>query len=260
MLFVNFNLLQENIESHKLQFSSVRPFRYVIIEGFLVAERAENILTDYPAVNSSGWNRTTYINQKKKLQQSTFEQNSNLGALFKELNGKQMLLFLEELTGIKPLKADPQLFGAGLHQSMNGAFLDIHVDFNVHPETKLYRRLNLLIFLNKDWKAEYGGELELWDMEKKVCFERIVPSFNRAVIFETNDKSYHGHPTPLNVPEGVTRKSMAVYYYTQDAPADVKTGGEHNSIFVSTQGIQGRIKNLLSGLTALKERILQKFE
>jgi hypothetical protein len=260
MLYVNFDLLQDNIERHKLQFRSTGPFRYVIIEGFLAVEKAESILASYPHINSSGWNRTTYINQKKKLQKSTFEQDSNLSSLFKELNGKQMLLFLEELTGIKPLTADYQLFGAGLHQSINGAFLDIHVDFNVHPETKQYRRLNLLVFLNKEWKKEYGGELELWDMEKKVCFERIVPSFNRAVIFETNNKSYHGHPTPLNVPEGVTRKSLAVYYYTEDAPPEVKTGGEHNSIFVSTQGLPGRIKNLLSGLTALKERIVQKFE
>lgn len=260
MRFVDINTLQSRLGQLRQGFNEAHPFRYLVVDDFLMPEQAQKLLDDFPDSKSETWNKSTYIHQKGKLQKSTFDKGSIFSAFFSEINSKQFVSFLNELTSIPDLIADPNLFGAGLHQSLNGAFLDVHVDFNVQPETKLYRRLNLLLFLNKDWKEEYGGTLELWDMEKKLCIEKIIPAFNRCVIFETNRKSYHGHPTPLNVPEGVTRKSLAVYYYTQDASADVKTLGEHNSIFVSTQGLQGRIKNLLSGLAALKERILQKFE
>jgi Rps23 Pro-64 3,4-dihydroxylase Tpa1-like proline 4-hydroxylase len=260
MPFINIDTLRSRTSALQQEFNAVAPFRHVVIDNFLTEETAEALLNAYPKPESGVWNKTTYINQKKKLQKGNLDNEPLFKSLFEYLNGEDFIRFVEALTGIAPLETDAKLFGAGMHQSLNGAFLDVHVDFNVHPETKLYRRLNLLIFLNKDWRAEYGGELELWDMEKKECFKKISPDFNRCVIFETNEKSFHGHPVPLNVPEGITRKSLAVYYYTKDAPAEVKAGGEHNSIFVSTQGIKGKFKNLSSGITALKERILQKLQ
>ncbi len=259
MPFINVDLLRSRIKTLQKEFNAATPFRHIVIDNFLTNETAEALLNVYPKPESGVWNKTTYINQKKKLQNGNFENEPLFKSLFEYLNGDDFVKLVEELTGISHLQTDTNLFGAGMHQSLNGAFLDVHVDFNVHPETKLYRRLNLLIFLNKDWKPEYGGELELWDMERKECFKKISPGFNRCVIFETNEKSFHGHPVPLTVPAGVTRKSLAVYYYTKDAPPEVKAGGEHNSIFVATQGLKGRIKNLQSGLIALKERIQRKF-
>jgi Rps23 Pro-64 3,4-dihydroxylase Tpa1-like proline 4-hydroxylase len=160
---------------------------------------------------------------------------------------------IEYITGIENLIPDKKLFGGGLHQSIAGAFLDVHVDYNIHPETKLHRRLNILIYMNKGWRDEYEGHLQLWDMKDKIMIGNIAPTFNRMVMFETNEISFHGHPTPLKTPRGVTRKSIAAYYYTQSRPSNEITN-EHNTIYVNTQGLRGKTKNLYSGVKALLER------
>ena len=110
--------------------------------------------------------------------------------------------------------ADAQLVGAGVHLVKPGGFLDIHADFNEHPVLKKKRCLNALIYFNKDWKNEYHGALELWDQDMRRCATRVWPVFNRCVIFQTTMTSFHGHPAPLACPEGVTRNSLATYYYT----------------------------------------------
>ena len=107
-----------------------------------------------------------------------------------------------------------------MHQIQKHGFLKIHADFNWNRFLKLNRRVNLLIYLNKSWKEEYGGHLELWNREMSECVERILPVFNRCVIFNTSDFSYHGHPDPLTCPDGWTRKSLAVYYYTNGRPQE----------------------------------------
>ena len=108
--------------------------------------------------------------------------------------------------------------GGGLHQIERGGYLKIHADFNRHPKFNLDRRLNLLLYLNENWKEEYGGHLELWNNQMTACVRRISPIFNRCVIFNTTDFSYHGHPEPLTCPEHVTRKSLALYYYSNGRP------------------------------------------
>ena len=130
------------------------------------------------------------------------------------LNSASFLKFLEELTGIDGLLGDPQFEGGGLHQIPAGGKLAIHVDFNRHSYYGLDRRLNLLVYLNKNWKEEYGGHFELWDRDMKQMMTKVAPLFNRIVIFTTSHISFHGHPDPLNCPSNVTRKSLALYYYT----------------------------------------------
>lgn len=258
MGFVNFSLLDANMPALKSAFNNARPFRYVVIDNFLMSTGADEALRGFPPVDAEIWNRTTYINQRKKFQSSKVTYNPFFEEAFAELNGPQTIRFLTNLTGIQNLVADDDFFGAGFHQSVNGAFLDVHVDFNVHPAQKLYRRFNLLIFLNKDWRNEYGGALELWDTDTNRCVQNIQPVFNRCVIFETTEKSFHGHPSPLRVPEGVSRKSLAVYYYTELGKDAVTSNPAHNSVFKNTTGIKGKLKNLLSGLIALKERMIDK--
>ena len=114
------------------------------------------------------------------------------------------------------------MWGGGIHRIKRGGFLKIHSDTNFHPDFNLDRRLNLLLYLNKNWNDKYGGELELWDKKMKKCVKKIAPLFNRAVIFSTDDNSYHGHPDPLNCPENVVRQSLALYYYSHGR-SDVKT-------------------------------------
>ncbi len=106
-----------------------------------------------------------------------------------------------------------------------------HADFNVHPKLKLDRRLNMLIYLNKDWREDYGGHLELWNRGGKECRKRILPIFNRTVVFSTTDTSFHGHPLPLTAPPGITRKSVSLYYYTAGRPAEERST-PHDTLFI----------------------------
>ena len=252
--YIDIERIRRDKEVLKEQWSSKKPFRYLSFENVLFEEKANEVLANYPAVDSSAWDNTTYINQKNKFQKNKFDEGSVLDKVFQELNHAEFLKELSEITGIYDLIPDPKLFGGGLHQSINGAFLDVHVDYNIHPETKHHRMLNVLVYMNKDWKDEYEGHLELWDMDKKERLERIAPKFNRLVIFETNQISYHGHPHPLNTPKGLTRKSLATYYYTETRKEE-EIVPEHNTKYVNTTGSKGAVKNLKSGIKALFERV-----
>jgi 2OG-Fe(II) oxygenase superfamily len=168
------------------------------------------------------------------------------------------LQFLETLTGFGGLIPDMNFEGGGLHQIERGGFLKIHLDSNTHPRFPLARRINLLLYLNRDWREEYHGQLELWDKEMSCCVHKILPVFNRCVIFTTSDLSYHGHPDRLECPPGMTRKSIAVYYYTEGRPA---AGGDcdHGTIWrerTSSQSASGADANQLRRLTsALKSPV-----
>jgi len=248
--------LYERLVEIKADFQSKVPFRYVAIDNFLPIDIAEKIHENYPKVNLGEWDGTTYLDQKNKFQKSKFEPNSFMQNVFDALNGEEFCSWLDKLTEFEePLLGDPDLFGGGLHQSVNGAFLNVHVDYNIHPKTKYHRRLNVIIYLNKDWKEEYQGHNELWDFTngKKILLDRVAPIFNRCVIFETNEISFHGHPTPLNTPEGVTRKSLATYYYTKDRPEHEKAG-DHNTIYKNTEGTSGQLKRFIAGIKAFYER------
>ena len=251
--FIDIERIRKEKNKFKDEWNSKKPFRYLSFENFFFADKAEEVLNSYPDIETGAWDYTTYINQKNKFQKSKFENGSILYKVFKELNHPEFLKELSYITGINDLIEDEKLFGGGLHQSITGAFLDVHVDYNIHPETKLHRMLNVLVYMNKDWKDEYEGHLELWDMDKKERLDRIAPAFNRLAMFETNQISYHGHPHALNTPKGVSRKSIATYYYTKNRD-DAKVP-EHNTKYVNTTGSKGKVKNLKSGIKALFERI-----
>ena len=251
--------IRSNLYELKGQWNDpAKPFRYLVFEDFFKLVEADNILSAYPNVFETDWNGTTYINQKNKFTKTKFGPGQEiLEQVFKELNSPEFLNLLTEITGIHDLIPDEKLFGGGLHQSTTGAFLDVHVDFNFHPETKTHRRLNLIVYMNKDWKPEYNGNLELWDMSTKTQIADVAPLFNRFVIFETNEVSFHGHPKKLKTPHGVSRKSIAVYYYTKERD-DIVAATDHNTIYVNTEGVSGKVKNFASGMKALKERLFRK--
>lgn len=256
MTYINLPDLTANLPELQLNWRESKPFRHLVYDNFFYPEKAEQILAQYPDVGRGTWDGTTYIHQKNKFILRRFQEGDLLHDVFNELNSPPFIQFLEKLSGIEALEGDKKLFGGGLHQSTKGAFLDVHVDFNYHPETQYHRRLNVLVYMNKDWKQDYAGDLELWDMERQVMTEKIAPLFNRMVMFETNERSFHGHPVPLNTPEGISRKSLAVYFYSPTRPAQ-EVAVNHNSIFINTSGVSGKIKAFLSGLKALKERIVK---
>lgn len=140
--------------------------------------------------------------------------DAGLRNLLAELNGAAFIGFLEALTGIEGLIPDPWYLGGGLHETLPGGHLSVHADFNMHPHMKVERRINLLIYLNEGWQADWGGALELWDRQMRAARVTVAPLLGRAVIFDTDADSYHGHPEPLACPPGRSRRSIATYYYT----------------------------------------------
>jgi Rps23 Pro-64 3,4-dihydroxylase Tpa1-like proline 4-hydroxylase len=246
------NITPDRLSEIQRAWDAAQPFHYVVIDDFLAEEFAEEILASYPTPNGGAWDDTPYIHQRKKL---TLNKNfpEPIAEFFRMTESEEFRNLVSAICSVPDLIADPDLTGGGLHQIMNGGYLDVHVDYNFHPRTKMHRRLNLLLYLNKDWKSEYEGCLELWDMDAEKQIESIAPVFNRAVIFETNEVSYHGHPKKLNTPPDVTRKSLAVYYYTETRD-EREVAQEHNTIFKQTSGISGYAKTSLSALVTLSER------
>jgi Rps23 Pro-64 3,4-dihydroxylase Tpa1-like proline 4-hydroxylase len=236
----------------RAQWQAARPFPYLVIEDFLPHSDAERVMESYPSIDADKWAHSTYSHQRKKF---TLREGfpEPVGHFFDFAASPRFLQIVSEITGIPSLLSDPELVGGGLHQIVNGGFLDVHVDFNFHPTTHLHRRLNLLVYMNKQWKPEYEGRLEFWDMREKRQVASISPDFNRAVIFETSEISYHGHPVPLASPPDVTRKSLATYYYTREPPGG-GAASEHNTIYEQTTGARGYVKTLSSSLEAVKER------
>jgi 2-oxoglutarate-Fe(II)-dependent oxygenase superfamily protein len=207
----------DGIEQMAAAFQQATPFPHIVLENFLTAEAAEECLREFPSLDTAEWVHYTHVNERKFARSDRSLFGPVTGAVVDELNSPTFLQFLERLTGIRGLLADEGLMGGGLHQSGTGGFLNIHADFTGHPHrTTWRRRINLLVYLNRDWKPEYGGDLELWAKDMERCERKIAPVFNRAVIFQTDVDSFHGHPDPMTCPSSTTRKSLALYYFTED--------------------------------------------
>lgn len=205
---------------NKEKYLNAEPFPFIIIENFFNKNFLDEILKQFP--NLSDIKKTTKYQNKNEVKFGNNEYEKfpeKIKILFDFLNSNFFLNFLQNITSIKEkLIADKELNGGGMHEIKKGGLLKIHSDFNKHPNLKLDRRLNVLIYLNKNWKEEYGGHLEFWDKEMKCCKTKILPIFNRMVIFSTTDFSNHGHPDPLNCPDLMSRKSIATYYYSDGRP------------------------------------------
>lgn len=198
-------------------------FPHIVFDNFLTPSATEHAIADFPQISDEGWIHYIHFNENKGGLNKRDLIPESLRAIIDELNSPRFVRYLSELTGIPGLMADPQLEGGGLHQIRRGGFLNIHADFTAHPHHRMWwRRVNVLIYLNQDWKEEYGGHLELWTKDMRRAFEKILPVANRCVIFNTDADSFHGHPLPLACKEEMTRKSIALYYFTEEKQAPVK--------------------------------------
>lgn len=211
--------LESLASEHREAYLRAVPFSHIVLDGLFSEEVLDRICEEFPKPGEVNWTLRYHDNSKKLEFSSENRMGESAWRFIAQLNSSTFVSFLEKLTGIDGLIPDPHLWGGGLHQIERGGYLNIHADFNWHEKLKLDRRLNLLIYLNKDWKEEYGGHLELWNRDLSRCEKKCLPLFNRCVIFSTTDYSYHGHPVPLTSPEGVTRKSIALYYYSRGRPA-----------------------------------------
>ena len=215
------------------QYAGAQPFPHIVIDNLFPDDVLEAVLAEFPRPEEIEWRRFDSPTEKKLGYWHESALAAGLQLFLYEMSSPPVLRFLEALTGIQGLIPDPYFGGAGPHQILPGGFLKVHVDFNRHPLLRLDRRLNLLVYLNKDWQEEYGGHLELWDRDMSRCAQKILPVFNRTVVFSTTDFSYHGHPRPLACPPGMSRKSVSFYYYTNGRPAEERSA-PHDTIFKKT--------------------------
>ena len=199
------------------QWDTAEPFPHVVIDDFLPPNTADQVLDAFDEA-VKGWvfhnhyNERKYFNNKKELMAPGMKE------LLSDFESPRWLQFLEEVTGIPNLLADPTLEGgAGLLRNLPGCYLNIHRESATHGRNADWdRKLNLLLYLNKGWKEEWQGNLELHDYRTHTCVKSIKPNFNRMLIFRTNEIAFHGHPHKLMCPEGVMRRSIALYYFTKE--------------------------------------------
>lgn len=222
---LNIEAWKKRLSSLKTRYQNQSPFPHIVLDQFLTRQGATDALQAFPKVKDEGWIHYVHYNEKKHGLNKMDLLPTKIQELIQVLNSQECVEFLSELTGIKNLIPDDSLEGGGLHQSQRDGFLNIHADFTVHPHKRyLRRRVNLLIYLNQDWEDHYNGHLELWSRDMKRCVQKISPIFNRCVIFNTDEDSYHGLPEPIQCPEDMTRKSIALYYFTEeDSPVKRST-------------------------------------
>jgi len=219
------------------RFAAAQPFRHIVIDDFLDEAYCRKLIEEFPefdeklAVNEDGVVGAKAVREQIRDISPAYEQLDHLSASseFRELIGT--------ITGIEALNHDPYYFGGGTHENRDGQGLAAHVDFNYHPITREHRRLNLIVYLNPEWRDEWGGSLQLhrdpYLPPSQDDITVVTPLANRCVIFETNEYSWHGFKR-IQLPEDrkdLSRKSFALYYYTQDRPTD-ETAAEHSTIYV----------------------------
>jgi hypothetical protein len=211
-------------------YSKAAPFPHIVFDNFFDPALLELVLAEFPRPGAIRWQQFDNEREIKlaSATESSFGPTTRL--LLYHLNSITFLEFLSAVTGIGNLISDPSFEGGGLHQILPGGKLGVHADFNRHRTYGLDRRLNLLLYLNQDWREEYGGHLQLWDRDMTACRAKVLPLFNRVMIFGTTDFTYHGHPDPLQCPEGMTRKSLALYYFSNGRPAE-EVSGDHSTLF-----------------------------
>ncbi len=210
----------------------LQPFPHFCIDDLLDEDFANEIYQVFPSYQEAlGLGREfAAVNEKRKIQITEPKKfPAPILKLHKILASREFISRVENMMGIPNLLPDPDLMGGGIHETNSGGHLDVHVDFNYIPEKKWHRRVNILIYFNKDWKEEYGGYLDIWDQEVKKRHGYFVPKFNRACGFATSEISWHG-VMPVTCPPNMMRRSFAVYYYTKEAPAEWD-GNEHSTIF-----------------------------
>ncbi len=240
-------------------FQGALPFPHLVMDGFLEPELARAAAAAFPPREAEIWRRFRLENSEKLACTNPQVMPDAPRAILAALNGPKMLAALEALTGIEGLVADANLLGGGMHMITRGGFLEVHADFNVHQDNPSWdRRLNLLLYLNEGWDEAWGGHLELWERDMSACAHRITPLFNRMVVFETSSDSFHGHPDPIRCPPGVTRRSLAVYYYTE-RPVPASAKDMHSTLYrmrPEDATVWRRLRHAYRGLeTAVRERL-----
>jgi Rps23 Pro-64 3,4-dihydroxylase Tpa1-like proline 4-hydroxylase len=223
-------------EEFQTKYREAAPFPHIAIDDFLPSADYATLSADFPPPQAPLWHEFHGSAENKKLQSNNFYAiPPSLRGFINECNGPAFVRFLERMTGIENLIPDPHLYGGGLHQTKPGGHLGLHIDYNFHETWNVDRRLNVIFYLNDEWEDSWGGHLELWDKPVEKRVQSIAPKGNRLVVFNTDEFSWHGHPDPLACPPGKTRRSIALYYYSNGRP-DSEAANAHNTVFKERPG------------------------
>ena len=223
-------------DQYRAQFLEAQPFKHVVIEDFFESALAEQLLAEFPRFDSGLARNEGGATGGKAVNTDIRAISPAYRRLYDAIGGSAFLELVNRLSGIPDLILDAKMFGGGTHENLHGQELDPHVDFNYDEARQLHRRLNLIVYLNKDWRREWGGALEIHSNPRRPEENQIFsydPLFNRCVMFETNEYSWHGFPR-INLPPDrrhLSRKSISIYLYTTTRPAE-ETAPLHATFYV----------------------------
>ena len=217
---VDLGSLQGRLPELAEQYSAAQPFPHIVVDDVLFADTFDRAAEEFPAMRDPFWKGYLHVNETKYANTQPDTWGPTLTRVAKEFTSPEFVAFLEELTGISNLLPDWSMDGGGLHQTLRGGHLNVHADFTTHHVKENWsRRVNILLYLNAEWREEWGGELELWNREMTAAQAKVQPAGNRMLVFTTTDDSFHGHPDALTCPENVARRSMALYFFTEEENA-----------------------------------------
>lgn len=229
------------------------PFAHGVYDDVFDPELLDKVIEEFK-IGEKQWHSFESKYEKKLQMNRDINLQPVTRALIHNLNSEPFLEFLQKLTGIEGLIPDPYLAGGGLHKIPRGGKLGIHVDFNEHTTMHVYRRLNVLVYLNKNWEEEWGGHFEMWDEKRQGAVKKILPLFNRMAIFSTTNTSFHGHPEPLNCPEDRERISLALYYYTAKDRGE-QSKKSHSTLFLNEKGKREELSSAPSFFGRVKRKV-----
>ena len=249
-------------------FLVARPYPHVVIDDFLPAEVAEALAQDFSQIGEESWKHYHHYNERKLAVTDLDRMPAATQRVIEALQSPQTLDVMTKLSGIEGLICDPSLEGAGMHMVRRGGFLNVHTDFLAHTKQRSWsRHINLLLYLNKEWMEEWNGNLELWDDDLTECVQSIPPLFNRCVIFNTLEKSYHGHPEKLSCPPDVNRKSLLLYYYRDEGQELALSSTNYRPlpgdslarrILIAADRVLLRLYTFVKGHTKISDRLMDR--
>jgi hypothetical protein len=211
--------LRGQVEALRASYASAKPYPHIVIDGLFDPSVLDRIVAEFPKTAERDWITYDNVHEIKQTSRGLSGLSPFTQLFFLQLCSEPFLEAIREITGFSDLVSDPLFQGGGLHESFRGGWLNMHADWTKHPALPLTRRLNLIVYLNRDWDPAWGGALELYDPESKICGARIEPTFNRAALFPTTKQTLHGFPAPISCPPDQSRKSVSVYYWSPDPEA-----------------------------------------
>lgn len=214
---VDFEHLESDLDAKATAYRAASPFPYIVFDDVLRPEAFDKAAGEFPGIKDEFWKGYLHVNETKYSNTQPDSWGNTLHDVAAEFCSEEFVSYLEKLTGIQNLIPDWTMDGGGLHQTLTGGHLNIHADFTTHHTHENWaRRVNILLYLNTEWPEEWGGKLELWDKDMTACQARVVPAGNRMLVFSTGFDTFHGHPDGLTCPPDVARRSMALYYFTEE--------------------------------------------